>query len=391
MPGMELTNHTFIGIAEHLDLTQRLALQTALGSNRTGLIPNAPWALKALFTNDQLEIDGLQCMALLPSGRIVNAEENVQIAIPMLFGNKYYLTIGFDNGLTEYEREGVPMVRPKYKYEFCTKEEVETRDVFPLMRFHVENGVFSINQDYIPPCLLLSTDKRIKEYIDLLIEHLRTITEHQNLAEGEGKRSLTHYLFRLKTLNMGCTMNDFILLTHEIAHAVDYYIMMPNQEQTIEVPIPSIIDIQEWTQWLSDYLKGAAQVLESVVLEDNTIDYEALLAQAKKELYEQLNPELTAKILETLRLEIRVEIEKMRNDLDYYLNEELRPEILKELTTNINEQEARLKENMDKKFEDLNEELKKTLFEKLYLELFENLFNALYVPEPEDRNSMPMI
>ena len=65
------------------------------------------------------------------------------------------------------------------------------------------------------------------------------------------------------------------------------------------MPLPSLIDLQEWLGWLNEYLDGAATVLDSVPLEP-PVDYEALLAQAKAELYERLNPELTQRMLEAL-------------------------------------------------------------------------------------------
>ena len=39
----------------------------------------------------------------------------------------------------------------------------------------------------------------------------------------------------------------------------------------------------------------------------------------------------------------------------------------------------------------LSQELHEKLYEKLYTELFENLFNALYVPEPEEKEYIPQI
>jgi hypothetical protein len=39
----------------------------------------------------------------------------------------------------------------------------------------------------------------------------------------------------------------------------------------------------------------------------------------------------------------------------------------------------------------LSQELYEKLYEKLYTELFENLFNALYVPEPEEKEYIPQI
>ena len=39
----------------------------------------------------------------------------------------------------------------------------------------------------------------------------------------------------------------------------------------------------------------------------------------------------------------------------------------------------------------LGAELHEKLYEKLYTELFEHLFNALYVPEPEEKEYIPLI
>ena len=76
------------------------------------------------------------------------------------------------------------------------------------------------------------------------------------------------------------------------------------------MPQPSYTDIQSWLQWLDDYLGGAAVILDGVVLEDNTIDYEALLAQAKAELYERLHPELIEKLLADMKEELRAEMQQ---------------------------------------------------------------------------------
>jgi hypothetical protein len=39
----------------------------------------------------------------------------------------------------------------------------------------------------------------------------------------------------------------------------------------------------------------------------------------------------------------------------------------------------------------LSNELHEKLYEKLYTELFEHLFNALYVPEPKEKEYIPLI
>lgn len=387
MPGMEFTAQTLQGIAEHWDFKQRLALQAALGCNRMGMLPNAPFNCRAVLVGEALEMEELQCMALLPSGRIVNAEENVRVDIPMLFGNKYYLTVGFDDrSTTEFEKEGVPFVKPRYAYAIHTREEVENADLFPLLRLRCEEGVLTVDPDFIPPCLQLTADSRLKDYISRYVDRLTTLVNHRSLADGEGKRSLLRYVFMLKGYSLRNNMQDFILLTQEIAQATDYHIVTPNREQAVEIPTPSAVDLQEWLQWLDDYLAGAAVILDGVVLEDNTIDYEALLAQAKAELYERLNPEM----LESIKNGLHEEMEQLRNSLTTYINGELKEKMLAELTAANNEQMERMSETMAEKVEQMGKDLQASLYEKLYFELFENLFNALYVPEPED-HFVPLI
>ena len=391
MPGMEITAQTFLGMAEHWDFRQRLALRAALGSNRMGLLPGAPFSCNGIFVKNQFEIDHFQCMALLSSGRIVNADEDITVTIPMLFGDRYYLTVGFGEDKTEFEREGVPFVRPHYVYAINTMEEIQSGDLFPLMRFHVSDGVFAIDTDFMPPCLLLTENPRFKTYIDQYIERLQILSIHENFADGEGKRAMLRYVFMLKGYNLQNSMQDFILLTQEIAQAIDYYIVRPNREQAIDIAVPSQVDIQIWLKWLDDYLAGAAVILDGVVLEDNTIDYEALLAQAKAELYERLHPELIEKLLADMKAELQSEIKQQTESLTTYINETLKTAILEQLSTEMDSRTTAFMEDMTQKFDEMGRQIHDSLYEKLYFELFENLFNALYVPEPEEKEFVPLI
>ena len=68
-------------------------------------------------------------MALLPSGKIIDADEKAVVPIPMLFGDSYYLTIGISDTTTSFEKEGVPYLRPHYEYALLSLEEAETQSV----------------------------------------------------------------------------------------------------------------------------------------------------------------------------------------------------------------------------------------------------------------------
>ena len=390
IPGMELTADTFSGIGEQWDFRQQLAIRAAVGNNRMGLVPGFPFSCNGIFVKNRFEVSGFRCMALLPSGRVIDADEDIEVTIPMLFGERYYLTVGFSNDQVEFEKMGVPFVRPQYTYGIHTKEEVEAGDLFPLLRFYVAEGIFSADPTYMVPCLLLTENPRFKEYIDSFTKQMNILATHANLADGEGKRAFLRYVFMLKSYNLRNSMQNFILFTQEMAQAIDYYIVTPNREP-ITIPQPEQIDIQAWLQWLEDYMKGAATILDGVVLEDNTIDYEALLAQAKKELYDKLHPELIEKLLADMKEELRTEMRQQTEELTTYINETLKNAILEQLTTEINDRQDKLSEMLTEKFDEMGKQLNESLYEKLYFDLFDNLFKALYVPEPEEEKFVPLI
>ena len=391
VPGMELTADTFSGIGEQWDFRHRLAFRAAVGSNRMGLVPGYPFSCNGVFVKNCFEVSCFRCMALLPSGRVIDADEDIQVPIPMLFGNKYYLTVGFGDDEVEFEKKGVPFLRPHYTYGIHTLDEVEAGDLFPLMRFHVAEGIFSADPSYMPPCLLLTENPHFGEYLKIYTEQMNVLATHPNMADGEGKRAFLRYVFLLKSYNLKNSMKDFILFTQEMAQAIDYYVVVPNREQSMDIPQPQQIDIQEWLQWFEDYMKGAAVILDGVVLEDNTIDYEALLAQAKKELYDKLHPELIEKLLADMKEELRAEMRQQTEQLTTYINETLKNNILEQLSTEMNERQTKLNEMLTEKFDELGRNLNESLYEKLYFDLFENLFKALYVPEPEEEKFVPLI
>ncbi|MBR6002034.1 MAG: hypothetical protein IK045_04145 [Bacteroidales bacterium] len=369
-PGMELSAQTFRELDRNLDYRQQVAVRAALGGMRFGLLPGAEFNVAGVFVKNTYEIENFKCLAVLPSGRLLGADESVVVPIPMLFGEEYYLTVAISDEEKVFEKENVPYVRYQKVFAIHTLEELGKDDLFPVSRFKVADGVFSIDADYIPPCLLLDTDPRIAGFGAAYIERLQAISSHANLEEGEGKRAILRYLFLLKGYQWDGGVREFVQLTQEIAQAIDYYIVSPHTDKPVEVPVPSFYDIRKWLQWFSDYLAGAVSILDTVVLEDNSIDYEALLAQAKAELYEKLNPELRADLLLQIKDELRFELtEHLSASLMNFINEKLKPGL----------------------HDSLSSELSPALHDKLYEELYEQLYNALYVPSQEEEDYCPLI
>lgn len=367
--GMELTPQVFISLDERLDFKQQTAIRIALGGRRMGLIPNTAFNSKGTFVRNTFCIDRFQCMALLPSGRMIHTDEEVSVKIPILYGELYYLTVGVGEEQVLFENEGVPFARPKYVYEIHTMEELEEADLLPVVRFIVKDGVFSIDPDFIVPCLTLESDSRFESYLKLLSDKMEKLATHENLEEGDGKRLFMRYFFLLKSYTFNHALHDFILFTQEMAQTIDYYVLTPNTAHR-EIPQPSFLDIQRWLEWLVSYMEGARSILDRVVLEDDSIDYEALKAQIKAEIYERLNPELYERLIADLKETLREDLTKTLSDsLTAYFNEHMKPELYASLST----------------------DLKKKLYDGLYQTLYDALYKALYVPVEEEDEFVPMI
>ena len=368
--GMAISAQTFLELDENLRHRQQAATR-AVNGNEFGLIPFTEFDRQGGFVRNKLEIDHLACMALLPSGKILHIDEKVVVTVPLVYGNEYYLACGFGEKEVEFDVKEVPFVRPEYTYGIYSLSELEGTDLFPVMKFKVSDGIFSIDESYIPPCLYLSSNNRFQPYLEQLTKQVSLLAEHPNLESGEGKRAFQRYAYLLKSYDTQGRTCPFIQLTYEIAQAIDYYIVMPNTETPVTIPAYSGYDIANWLDWLDSYLHNAAGTLDKVVLEDHTIDFDELKAQIKAELYEQLRPELYEQLYTELKAKLYAEIsEDLTVRLTDYINQQLKTEL----------------------YDLLSGELSEELYESLYKNLYESLYNALYVPvEKEEDEFTPLI
>lgn len=368
--GMELTAKTFIELDERIARNQQITHRIANG-NQFGIIPATPFCCDGRFVKKTLEIEQLSLMAMMPSGRILHVDERVVVDIPILYGNEYYLGCGLSERMKTFDKEMVPFIRPEADFGIYTLEELESRDLLPLMKFQVKEGIFSIDSHYIPPFLILNSDNRFETYKQTFIEKIRVLAEHPNLESGEGKRGLMHYVFLLKKYSTQNRVLSFIELLQEIVQAVDFYIVSPNTEKPVELLNCSVYDVAVWFKWLEEFLHGAATILDGVVLEDHSINFDELKAQIKEELYQQLYLELREQLYKDLHADLHKEImDELYQSLSEYINGNFKREIYALLEGELSEQ----------------------LYDKLYKTLYEMLFNALYVPPVEEKDEfMPLI
>ena len=369
--GMALSAQTFVELDENLAKRQQVTSR-AVNGTQFGLIPFTEFNNRGGFVRNKLEIERLACMALLPSGKILHIDEEVVVSVPLVYGDEYYLACGFGETETEFDIKTVPFVRPEYTYGIYALNELGGTDLFPVMKFKVNDGVFLIDEAYIPPCLHISSNERFQPYIEQLAQKIAGLAEHPNLESGEGKRAFQRYAYLLKKYDTKNRTFHFVQLTNEIAQAIDYYIVSPNTETPIEIEQYSEYDIAKWMEWLDQYIHSAVTILDKVVLEDNSIDFDELKAQVKAELYERLYPELYERLYGDLRNKLYAEIsEELTNNLVDYINNKLKTDL----------------------HDILSGELSEKLFNNLYKSLYDSLYNALYVPEEKEEQDefMPLI
>ena len=155
----------------------------------------------------------------------------------------------------------------------------------------------------------------------------------------------------------------------EMAQAIDYYVMTPHNGHR-DIPQPAWHDIQRWLEWLKNYFDGAVSILNTVVLEDHSINFDELKAQIKAEIYERLNPELYERLITDLKENLHRELnEELMKALTEYFDSTMKPELHERLSAEWGQQ----------------------LRDDLYKALYDALYNALYVPPEKEEEFIPLI
>lgn len=369
--GMELTAQTFIELDNCLQRNREITHKVVAG-NHFGILPTTAFQCNGVFVKKTLEISPLSFMALMPSGELLHVDEDIVLEIPILYGKEYYLGCKQGDKTRSFDKEQVPFISPVPECGIYKEEDLASGDILPLMKFKVKDGVFSVDKDYIPPYLTLGLDARYEKFINTFSEKVSILANHQNLESGEAKRSFLRYANVLKNYSTTHRVEHFIELLQEIAEAVEYYVVNVYTEKAIEHAIYSPYDVVSYLTWLDGYLHGAATILDGVVLEDKSIDFEALKLQVKEEIYEKLYPELKETLHKELHDELKKEIwDELYSSLSDYINGNFRKEI----------------------YELLEGKLSEELYQKLYKSLYDGLYNALFVPEEEEEEEefLPLI
>jgi len=382
-PGMALTAKVLRKRDDNIEERRRAFLRTLMGSGQIGLLPGYEYQGWGAFSGKVYELTGLKVTAVLPSGRVINVDEDLKIEVPSLTDGEYFLCLCITDRIHEFERDDIPYSRPEYELSILKQEKIDGNDIFPLKRFVVEDGVLQVDEKYIPPVIIIRQNEEIPALMSSLAETLSQICSHPNMEEGDCKHSLLRYFFRLKSFNTERPLALLLDVLNELSEAVDYFLVdglgkhldeIPQEVSVLRTDVrrkPHLSHILVYLGWLESYLKAQLLLMDRIVLSDDTVDYEKLKKEISEDLFARLHDDLSVKVYEELRPALTSEItESVCDTVRKYMDDNLSPELKEFLRTSLHD----------------------SLYSELYDSLYAELSKLQYRPmEVEEDSFNPII
>lgn len=356
---MELNADTFMALDENLHYRRVLSFKVA-SDNRYGILPGTVFQAEGVFTAGKFEVPRLECTALLPSGEILCIDEPFSIPLTTLRPGEYLVCVGFSDKNVTFEKEHVSYIRPEYTSVILDIDDVKGKDVMPVAKFVVKDGICNIDSDYLPPCFTIDSFPKFKEFNKRGDELLSGLIEHANMPDGDGKATFLRCLFRLRSIKSGADVEAVINLAEKAAGAAEYFIIRNFEGDKPSRPLVHRYDIATGLSAVCSYLQFALGVLDNTPLVDNSIDYDKLKTEITQDLYGRMMPELTEKLLGELRQRLSEDIDtKLAQVLKDYLDGTFRRQLEEALKVSVSEE----------------------LSSKLYDSLYKALYDALHPKE----------
>lgn len=356
---MELDAGTFKAMDDSLHYRRVLSFKVA-SANRYGIIPGTEFHADGVFAAGKFEVPRLECTALLPSGEILCIDEPFSIPLTTLRQGEYLVCLGLSDKDVTFEKENVSYIRPMYSSVILDIDDFEGKDMMPVAKFVVKDGICNIDSGYLPPCFTIDSFPKFKEFNQRGEDLLTSMTEHANMADGDGKATFLRCLFRLRSFKPGADVEAVINLAEKVAGAAEYFIIRNFEGDKPSRPSVRRYDIAAGLEAVCNYLQFAVSVLEQTPLVDDSIDYDKLKAEITQDLYGRMMSELPEKLIEELHRKLSEDIdEKLAQALKDYLDGTFRRQLEEALKQSVSEEVS----------------------SKLYDSLYKALFDALHPKE----------
>lgn len=335
-----------------------LALRVAVGGASVGLLPGCVFAFNGAFVRKTYEITGLECTALLPSGRVLAASGDFVVdfgASPTVGdmveagSGELFLVLREGDGARIFEREGVGYAGPKPVFEVYTAEQLRgSVDVLPLQHFFVNDRTLRADSDYIVPTLVIGGEPRLAGYVESFVGALRGLAGHRNLEGSEARRALLRCAFELQCLDGGRLTSALLEACRHAVLTASYFIVeglgasleaLPEGVAELQgrvAEVPWIYDVNGYLDWMGRYLGALPAVLDGVELRRDEIDIEAV----KREIEEVLSARLAASLEPVIRQRLTEELvprlsDEIRQGMLAHIEEVVRPQLREQLGVDL--------------------------------------------------------
>ena len=285
--GMELLPETFIHLENQLAAYRQL-LRKVQASKQFGLIPGS--AFKALVTveGEALQVGEVTCQALLEDGGMVDCHRDArwQLTLPGT-SNEWYLAVWPSEKTREYELDDVPFVENEYEFGLRTLEQLP--GCMPLSKVVHENGVWSLQDDYIIPVIAMQDAALLTEMTKAILQLVRQITGHEKFAYLRNHDVMRLLAEEMESLGKNQSPRDLVTLCRRFAKLLSYVI----QEEPVRFAEYNPYDIQLFLTQVCGFLIQAIERLPLVEI----VEYQPIPKQEEPEPEAEPEPEDDCPIL----------------------------------------------------------------------------------------------
>lgn len=198
--GMRLSDKIFRASDDYVaSLFAHLFPLLARGSY--GLFPPTPndyFTFRHEITRSHLSVIELRCLALTPSGQLIRLHFNrndrdlfQQIPLPEAPASALLAYLDCSStGYLSFEQDEIPFRDTDYKIILKEEDEKYTNpDAVAIARFKADAG-WTIDNSFIPPCLLLHSDAQLTRAAQHYTQVLRAFTDQLKLKVHSDARTL---------------------------------------------------------------------------------------------------------------------------------------------------------------------------------------------------------
>ena len=174
---MEILPETFIGADGYHDRMTAVN-RCWMVPFAYGLIPLHDFEIKYAIHNNSLTLEKISCMIMDCEGNVLHLTQGTTVPLPSTAQGTYYLTVSCGD-FNHIEKNGVPYLEQKYKYQIINLLNPNSPSLFPLMKLHAGNGEWEV-LDFIPPCCTVSTHPLLTDLTHQcgsLLEKILTLVE----------------------------------------------------------------------------------------------------------------------------------------------------------------------------------------------------------------------